>query len=180
MRKATSPTAGSLGTGICRSFWIEDRWRLPISTSASVIAHVVNFWFNHVSFRQEAKKTPEDHAASVAQPVKTQSLVFTHHDLAPRNLMVDTKGLLWLVDWDFAGWYPPYFEAAAMHTFTPPDTWGRFAQYRWNLFAWIAAGWYETERRILFSAQRKSIRFPAARRFNIKAGVTPSPRSVDD
>lgn len=180
MRRATSPTAGSLGTGICRSFWIEDRYRLPISPNASVIACVVNFWFNHVSFRQEARKKPEEHAASVAQPVETQSLVFTHHDLAPRNLILDTKGSLWLVDWDYAGWYPPYFEYAAMHNFIPPDTWGRVAKYRWNLFAWIAAGWYETERKILVTAQRKAIRFPAARRFNIKAGATPSLRTPDD
>ncbi|KAG6367316.1 hypothetical protein INS49_001503 [Diaporthe citri] len=161
-------------------FWIEDRYRLPISPSARVIACVVNFWFNHKSFRQEARKKPEDHAASVAQPIETQGLVFTHHDLAPRNLILDTTGSLWLVDWDYAGWYPPYFEYASMHNFIPPDTWGRFAKFRWTLFAWIATGWFEKERKILVTAQRKAIRFPAARRFNIKAGATPSLRTPDD
>ncbi|KAK2600879.1 hypothetical protein N8I77_010382 [Diaporthe amygdali] len=180
MRKVTSPTAGSLGTGICRSFWIEDRYRLPISPSARAIACVINFWFNHTSFRQEARRKPEDHATSVAGPITAQPLVFTHHDLAPRNLILDTKGSIWPVDWDYAGWYPQYFEYAAMHNFIPPDTWSRFAKYRWNLFAWIATGLFERERKILVTAQRKALRFPAARRFNIKAGATPSLRTPDD
>lgn len=33
---------------------------------------------------------------------------------------------------------------------------------------------------MLFEAQRKAIRFPAARRFNIKAGATPSAKSPED
>lgn len=180
MRATTSPTAGSLGTGICRSFWIEDRHGIPVSASARVITCVVNFWYNHKSFKREARMTPEEHAASVVGPVGVAPLVLTHHDLAPRNLMVDSSRRLWLVDWDYAGWYPPYFEYAAMHNFHAPETWGRLDRWRWNLFAWIATGSYGKEWGILVEAQRKSIRFPAARRFNIKAGATPSVKSPDD
>ncbi|KAF3764149.1 hypothetical protein M406DRAFT_330500 [Cryphonectria parasitica EP155] len=125
MRTAKSPTAGSLGTGICHSFWIEDRHRLPVSPSARVIACVVNFWYNHKTFKQESRKTPQEHFESVDKPVAVEPLVFTHHDLAPRNLMVDSSKNLWLVDWDYAGWYPPYFEYAGMHNFGPPTTWSR-------------------------------------------------------
>ncbi|KAI0803601.1 kinase-like domain-containing protein [Xylaria sp. FL0064] len=39
--------------------------------------------------------------------------VFTHADLAPRNIMVDDRGkITGLVDWEFAGWYPDYWEYA--------------------------------------------------------------------
>ncbi|KAI0543202.1 kinase-like domain-containing protein [Xylaria digitata] len=39
--------------------------------------------------------------------------VFTHADLAPRNVLVDKSGTITgLVDWEFAGWYPDYWEYA--------------------------------------------------------------------
>lgn len=42
--------------------------------------------------------------------------VFTHADLAPRNLMVDLEAhpprVSGLLDWENAGWYPPYWELA--------------------------------------------------------------------
>ncbi|KAI0964779.1 kinase-like protein [Xylaria arbuscula] len=39
--------------------------------------------------------------------------VFTHADLAPRNVLVDDRGeITGLIDWEFAGWYPDYWEYA--------------------------------------------------------------------
>lgn len=43
-----------------------------------------------------------------------QPLVFTHQDISPRNLILDDDGKLWMIDWDLAGWYPPYFEYACI------------------------------------------------------------------
>lgn len=180
MRTSTSPTAGTLGTGFCRSFWIEDRHGLPLSPTARVVTCVVNFWYNYTSFKQESRKTVEEHVACVAKPLAIAPLVFTHHDLAPRNLMVDSSNKLWIIDWDDAGWYPTYFEYAGMHNFYAPPSWSWLDRYRWNIFVWLATGSYEKERRILFEAQRKAIRFPVARRFNIKAGATPSLKSPDE
>jgi aminoglycoside phosphotransferase (APT) family kinase protein len=110
-------------------------------------------------------------------------LVFTHHDLAPRNIILEKgTGLLCLVDWDEAGYYPRYFEYVGMRNFSIPVSWGWFAKLRWTLFAWIATGWrwYGKENDMLQEVRRKAGRFPAARRFNIKAGVTPSVKAVDD
>ena len=45
---------------------------------------------------------------------KFDSLVFTHQDIAPRNLILGSDGQLWLVDWANAGAYPPGFERAAL------------------------------------------------------------------
>lgn len=50
------------------------------------------------------------HRESCRQPTAPEEqLVFTHHDLAPRNLVLESgTGRLWLVDWDLAGFCPPY------------------------------------------------------------------------
>ena len=32
-------------------------------------------------------------------------LVFTHHNLTPRNVILSDKGRLWLLDWDYLGFY---------------------------------------------------------------------------
>lgn len=38
-------------------------------------------------------------------------VVFTHGDLAPRNIMVSEEGkVTGVIDWEDAGWYPAYWE----------------------------------------------------------------------
>ncbi|OAA53595.1 Protein kinase-like domain protein [Niveomyces insectorum RCEF 264] len=39
--------------------------------------------------------------------------VFTHGDLNPFNIMVDGNQVVGIVDWEFAGWYPYYWEYTA-------------------------------------------------------------------
>jgi thiamine kinase-like enzyme len=41
-------------------------------------------------------------------------LVFTHGDIAPRNFIMDSNNVLWLIDFDRAGWYPAYMEYATI------------------------------------------------------------------
>jgi aminoglycoside phosphotransferase (APT) family kinase protein len=45
---------------------------------------------------------------------KDTRMVFTHQDIAPRNLILDPSGRLWLIDWAYAGVYPEGFEQAAI------------------------------------------------------------------
>jgi thiamine kinase-like enzyme len=42
------------------------------------------------------------------------SNVYPHQDISPRNLILDTFGYVWLIDWGFAGAYPPAFEAVTL------------------------------------------------------------------
>ncbi|KAK2787593.1 hypothetical protein FQN53_005043 [Emmonsiellopsis sp. PD_33] len=43
----------------------------------------------------------------------SSSSVFTHADIAPRNIMVDERHqITGLVDWEYSGWYPDYWEYA--------------------------------------------------------------------
>ena len=39
-----------------------------------------------------------------------KNLVFTHNDLNMRNVIIGEDGQLWLIDWDWSGFYPVYFE----------------------------------------------------------------------
>jgi hypothetical protein len=41
-------------------------------------------------------------------------LVFTHNDLNMRNILLDDCGRLWIIDWGFAGFFPPCFEYLGM------------------------------------------------------------------
>ncbi|KAI1745141.1 kinase-like domain-containing protein [Xylaria scruposa] len=53
--------------------------------------------------------------------------VFTHADLAPRNVLVDESGIITgLIDWEFAGWYPDYWEYAKTQT-----QWGEEDYMHW-------------------------------------------------
>ncbi|KAI1121824.1 hypothetical protein F5Y10DRAFT_282185 [Nemania abortiva] len=170
MRSQTSPTALD-----------EDAYGVPLGPSSHTIMSLVNLWHRAGSFTSEARKTKEQHESTCEGPLNLfQPLVFTHHDLAPRNLMIDSAGDLLIVDWDFAGWYPPFFEFAGMYNFWQPKSWGWIGMLRWKLFTWIAIGFYSKEKDIITNGRRKATRFPAARRFNIKAGVTPSTKPVDD
>jgi aminoglycoside phosphotransferase (APT) family kinase protein len=36
--------------------------------------------------------------------------VFTHGDLAPRNIIVKDGKIAALLDWEVSGWYPEYWE----------------------------------------------------------------------
>ena len=45
-------------------------------------------------------------------PRSTRS-VFTHADIAPRNILADDSGhITGLIDWEMAGWFPDYWEVA--------------------------------------------------------------------
>ncbi|ELR08485.1 hypothetical protein GMDG_00549 [Pseudogymnoascus destructans 20631-21] len=162
--------------------WLDDRFGVPARALLSTISSIVNFWHNLVSFRSEKAKSPEEHRRSCERPTQPEdSLIFTHHGLAPRNLILEASTRnLWVVDWDDAGWYLRYFEFAGMRNFIIPQEWGRFDRLRWNLFTWMTTGWYRRESRMLAEVHRKLIRFPVARRFNIMAGATLSVRPADD
>lgn len=77
----------------------------------------------HVWLRQDFR--PEDHPAygdDYNQDVKSiQSMVamqdgdwpppvFTHGDLNPSNIFVSGSRIVGIIDWEFAGWYPHYWE----------------------------------------------------------------------
>lgn len=180
LRSVTSSTAGSIATGKCRSFWLDDLYGLPTQSRPEDVAGYIQFWTDFVSIPREFKKTASQHAET-AQRCKSRTVrefVLTHHDLAPRNIMLDRSGHLWLLDWDYAGWYPKYFEYASMHNFHFPTHWNRWARLRWHLFAYIVAGRFKQEAQVLERVRSMSTRFRSARRLNIAAKGTATGRAA--
>lgn len=182
MCRVTSPTAGSPGTGTCRSVWLDEFWGIPPHAPPAAIPSVLNFRHSFVSFRHGSRKTVEEHHEARHGPLAHDpELVFTHTYLAPRNLIPESRtGNLWVVDWDEAGFYPRYFEYTGMHNFYVPERWTWLARLRWRLFAWLSTGSWARERDLLSEALRKAKRFGASRRFNVKAGATLSERTALD
>ncbi|KAI0369521.1 kinase-like protein [Pilatotrama ljubarskyi] len=52
----------------------------------------------------------------LAEPVnaKMHRVCFTHADIAARNILIRDGRLVGIIDWEFAGWYPEYWEYTAM------------------------------------------------------------------
>ncbi|KAF3390735.1 hypothetical protein DPV78_011256 [Talaromyces pinophilus] len=80
---------------------------------------------------------------------RSDSFVFTHDDIAPRNIMVDEQNkITGILDWEYAGWYPDYWEYAQIMRPAFQGDWSmwmdRTAPQTWGLSGVNAA------RRVLF------------------------------
>ncbi|KAI0789923.1 kinase-like domain-containing protein [Abortiporus biennis] len=76
----------------------------------------------------------------------SQSLVLCHNDLNMRNIMVNQRGEVWLVDWGMAGAFPPWFEYANLMLFARAAIPKRRLPKTWTFFARFIAGnyrWYD-------------------------------------
>ncbi|KAI0640515.1 kinase-like domain-containing protein [Trametes meyenii] len=62
----------------------------------------------------DIKNVSQDDPARADLFDDSEPLVLTHQDINLRNVVVDKEGLLWLIDWAWAGYYPVWFEYAAM------------------------------------------------------------------
>ncbi|KAG9251899.1 ankyrin repeat protein [Emericellopsis atlantica] len=159
LQSITSNLARSLVTGECRSFYLEDSFGLPPKASREQIDAFINFWANYILIGRELKKTIMEDSVCPDVKVSTHTpLVFVHHDLAPRNIILDPNGRF----------YPRLFEYASMHNFHS-SAWDRFAIWRWKLFTFVAGGLFHKEARWLEIARWQFTRSQYARRFNVKA-----------
>lgn len=96
LKSLTSSTAGSVESGECRSFWLEDRYQLPARSSPEQITCFIKFWLGFTSIRRAREIAAQGSAHPLERyiPPTSNRLVFTHHDLAPRNIVLDTSGKL--------------------------------------------------------------------------------------
>ena len=97
IRSRTSLTAGALYSGEAKSVWIDDYYRLPLHASPESVAAFFNFWGNFLP------PWSTDSLTYGKVYFSPDQFVFSHQDLAPRNMLIVKKNNLWLVDWDFAG-----------------------------------------------------------------------------
>ncbi|KAF2006804.1 kinase-like protein [Amniculicola lignicola CBS 123094] len=115
----------------------------PLVNDAAVRARIFERYYHFYGRRY----TEEEILAMLPH---SQSSVFTHGDIAPQNIMVDshTHKITGLIDWEFAGWYPDYWEYLRIHKAINNKNWrewmDRTAPQKWDLAGFVAV------RRVLF------------------------------
>ncbi|CAG8578544.1 15656_t:CDS:2 [Acaulospora colombiana] len=159
MRESVSVRGGGLASGRYFSPHLEGMNPLVRHISPTHLAEHLNWWL--VSCRPTTLTPRHD---LVLRPLEHH--VFTHQDLAPRNIIVDPQNRLWIVDWGYAGYFPIYVEYTGMHHHAMdwvngPSFKARLARWRWFFLRWIVAGSYSTEARAMFEISRRSTRFKA-------------------
>lgn len=169
LRSVTSSTAGSLVSGECRSFWLDNHYGLPPKSKSADVAYFFRFWATFTTVRNAMQAAIHGKISDSEERscLESKNFVFTHHDLAPRNILLAPSGQIWILDWDFAGFYLIYFEYASMQNFEMPKEWTIWAQLRWCLFTSFTVGRYEQSARMLRHIRSKFMQFPVGRRFEL-------------
>ena len=160
MRKRHSSTAGSLVTGKCNSIWLEDYYGPPEHATPEILSSFILFWLQYIPPRKRMEPRISTRGSRLL-PITPKYFVFTHQDLAPRNLFLDEDHNLWLLDWERSGWYPTYFEYASMQNSQLPliSLWDKL---RWWVFCLISVGIYRKESQALSVVRGKCMRYPVA------------------
>lgn len=128
-------TAGAVDTGHVRGILFGQDTYGPYSTVRrfrQFCEYVSCFgWCTRAMIAREEGRPPPP----LPRPDFDWSPVFTHGDLTLENILLDRRGTLWLLDWDFAGFYPACLESVTMwHMGTnahPHDTPLSWSRYRW-------------------------------------------------
>lgn len=113
----------------------------PLKDDTAVRARIYQRYLYH-NGRLHAEDLP-------AMLPRSNLSVFTHGDIAPRNIMVDqTHRITGILDWERAGWYPDYWEYINIWKPSIDDDWqtwmDRTAPRKWDRSGINAA------RRVLF------------------------------
>ncbi|KAH9930934.1 uncharacterized protein B0H18DRAFT_1209127 [Fomitopsis serialis] len=139
LHAVTSQTTGGAHSGRTRCIWLYALRGPARHASPAVFTSYLNWWL--VNCRPTVLKPRYD---LVLQPAKQHVLV--HQDLAPRNMILDAQGDLWLVDCGHAGFYPSFMEYFGMEVRSPETPWlsertwaAWWGHFRWSI-RWIAAG----------------------------------------
>ncbi|KAF9073107.1 hypothetical protein BDP27DRAFT_1319400 [Rhodocollybia butyracea] len=105
------------GTGLpllCRGTQFPNNGAGPLK-----IYHELIIWFDYQLYSHQVRlyrawgllwKSPK-----FPQPVGSGNpLVFCHNELNMRNIMLDDNNRVWLLDWEYSGAYPPWFDYAVL------------------------------------------------------------------
>ncbi|KAL4244616.1 Protein kinase-like domain superfamily protein [Abortiporus biennis] len=136
LRTVTSQTSGGLSSGRVRSEWFGGIYMPVHRASPEQFTNYINWWL--IKCRPSYCQSRVDLRL---EPPPQYFLV--HQDLAPRNMIFDQSGKLWLLDWGRAGYYPEYMEYFGIEPTAMPwllrPTWAAWwGRLRWSLLRWIA------------------------------------------
>ena len=86
--------------------------------------------FNEFILGDIVKSAPDllRHYAKFAL-MEDHEIVFTHADFAPRNILVEGGRVTAILDWEYAGWYPEYWEhIQALRQLMPMRGWPEYLE----------------------------------------------------
>ncbi|KAL1706693.1 kinase-like protein [Schizophyllum commune] len=136
MATVTSQTTGGLHSGQVRSEWIHGVYGPVDHASPPMFTNHLNWWLTNF-------KPPQ------CDFLLEFSLyhILVHQDLAPRNMILDRKDRLWIIDWGHAGFYPPFMEYGGLEPGCEAMPWiyvrtwaAWWWRLKWSLFRWVACG----------------------------------------
>jgi serine/threonine protein kinase len=89
----------------------EGQWFTNFGAGPFDSHHDLSIWLNR---KLSIARRGGNETSSYPKFEDTCRLVFTHQDVAARNIILDDDDHLWVIDWELAGWYPEYFEYACI------------------------------------------------------------------
>lgn len=105
MHACTDNPTGTIGS--CDGTMVQDLRRYSTYTSEALPDEAA---FN-AFLLDLIKATPQPLAAELGRRLSTDhQIVFTHADLAQHNIIMQDKKLAAIIDWQFSGWYPEWWE----------------------------------------------------------------------
>ncbi|KAJ3984162.1 hypothetical protein F5890DRAFT_1518963 [Lentinula detonsa] len=115
----------------------------------SSYAELTSFFNERAKMGYDGKELPEDHPSRKQRFDDSEALVFTHQDINPRNIIAGEDGRLWMIDWGWAGYYPPWFEYVAMQRqLQNEEVMGSHHKY-WDLLIPFVCGPYSEQEKWL-------------------------------
>ena len=116
--------------------------RGPFASYAELSA----FFNERCKMALDANEVSIDHPSRRERFDDSSPLVLTHQDLNPRNIIVGEAGRLWLIDWAWAGYYPPWFEYVAMQRQAENERTIGFSHEFWeSLIPFICGPYFKQE-----------------------------------
>ncbi|KZT01880.1 uncharacterized protein LAESUDRAFT_763319 [Laetiporus sulphureus 93-53] len=98
----------------------------------------------------DSNQVPEDDPSRKESFDDSSPLVLTHQDINPRNIIAGEDGRLWMIDWAWAGYYPPWFEYVAMQRQKKNEEYIGFKDHFWeNLIPFVCGPYFRQEKWLL-------------------------------
>ncbi|KAH9487213.1 hypothetical protein JR316_0001282 [Psilocybe cubensis] len=139
LRSITSERPGSIEHGHVNGALFSDPsiWNGPFRD-----VEIFRNWVKHIAyydrvnlvegFRSDYPNEPPPPAPPMP-PIPDDTdwkLSLAHCDISLSNVILSEDGVLWLIDWAYTGFYPPWLESHAMKRYTEaPDSWKQWISF---------------------------------------------------
>ena len=110
--------------------------QMEVSRPACPTYADLSAWHNK-RYAMSVEGIPSFHVGIPPEPFDdSEPLVLTHCDLNMRNILVGDDGKLYLIDWAFSGFYPPWFEFVNWRYWLQEKFGGKATDFERNDWLW--------------------------------------------